>query len=164
MRMQMGSDTKNHITDFAFTLALFCVFTITALLVVLIGANVYKKSIQQTDDTFVRRTSLTYVATKIRQHDAAGAIHVQELDGVSALVLEQEITGETLQTWIYFHDGALRELLVTEGAEIDKQSGQSILELRDFYVQQADGSLQLTAVNEAGQLSSQWVTPRCGLA
>ena len=33
---------KGHVVDFLFTLALFCVFAASALMVVVIGANVYR--------------------------------------------------------------------------------------------------------------------------
>ena len=50
---------KGHVVDFLFTLALFCVFAASALMVVVIGANVYRQTVRGMDSNYDSRTSLT---------------------------------------------------------------------------------------------------------
>lgn len=161
--MKMGSKSGSHMVDLLFTLALFCVFAASALMVVLIGANVYKSTVEQMDENFGGRTSLTYVATKIRQNDLAGGIRVTELGGVPALVLDQTVEGAVYQTWIYHYDGALREVFVSAENAPTSPDGDAIIEVADFSIEQRDGSLVLSSVDHNGRRTTQTVTPRCGV-
>lgn len=59
-----------HITDLLFSLGLLCLFTISSLTVLLIGAHVYKQTALDMKTNYTTRTALTYVAEKVRQHDS----------------------------------------------------------------------------------------------
>ena len=43
---------KDHVVDFLFTLALFCVFAASALTVVVTGANVYRQTVRRMDQNY----------------------------------------------------------------------------------------------------------------
>ena len=58
---------QNHFIDVLFTLGLLCVFTASALAVVLIGAHVYQSTAEDMDANYRPATSLSYMAEKIRQ-------------------------------------------------------------------------------------------------
>ena len=77
--MTTQSKTGTHMVDLLFTLALVCVFAASALMVVLIGANVYQNTVEGMDENFSARTSVTYVATKIRQNDTEGTAYISTL-------------------------------------------------------------------------------------
>lgn len=70
---------KGHVVDFLFTLALFCVFAASALMVVVIGANVYRQTVRGMDSNYDSRTSLTYLTEKVRQNDAANAVTIRSV-------------------------------------------------------------------------------------
>ena len=74
-----------HTVDFLFTLSLFCVFTVCALLVVSIGVQAYRSTAAYLEGTYSARTALSYVTEKIRQHDAEGRTALTQLDGRNAL-------------------------------------------------------------------------------
>jgi len=144
----------SHMIDILFTLALFCVFAASSLMVVLIGANVYQSTVESQEQNFVTCTSVSYVTSKIRQHDASGAVYMDTLDGVDALVLEQYELGRTFQTWIYHHDGALRELMTESGnaGSVHPDAGQSIVEVEEFSISAVNANLlRLSARNDAGK-------------
>ena len=65
-----------HITDLLFSLGLLCLFTISSLTVLLIGAHVYKQTALDMKTNYTTRTALTYVAEKVRQHDSIQASSV----------------------------------------------------------------------------------------
>lgn len=156
--------TKNgsHMVDLLFTLALFCVFAASALMVVLIGASVYKNTVQQMDDNFGGRTSITYVATKIRQNDTQNGVRMEEINGIPALVLDQEIDGLVYQTWIYHNDGELREVFTSaDNPPQTADEGQIILEIDEFTIEHQDSSFMITSVDPSGRTTSQLITPRC---
>ncbi|MEG1774341.1 MAG: DUF4860 domain-containing protein, partial [Oscillospiraceae bacterium] len=101
---------KSHAMDLLFTLALFAVFAATLLMVVTIGADVYKRIADSMEKNFDLRTSLSYVAEKIRQNDTQDAVSIGTLGEGQALILEQSIGGTAYRTYIYYEDGALREI------------------------------------------------------
>ena len=104
------SRAKRHITDVLFTLTLFAVFAAASLIVVFIGAEVYSATIRRADTSFEINSTLSFVTTKIRQHDSVGAVRLDYVSGTPALVLTQAIGESYFETWIYHHDGVLREL------------------------------------------------------
>lgn len=162
--MRFNTKSTAHVIDILFTLALFCVFAGAALMVVLIGANVYKKTVSTMDANFSMRTSVTYVSAKIRQNDTYAAVYLDELDGLPALVMEQDVDGQIYETWIYHYDGSLRELFVRKGNAAEAAHGMAIVEIDYFEVNQlADGLLELVSWSADGSNERLLVSPRCAM-
>ena len=152
---------KDHVVDFLFTLALFCVFAASALTVVVTGANVYRQTVRRMDQNYDGRTSLTYVVQKIRQNDRAGAVQIGQVDGSPALVLSQTVDEKTYETWIYVYGGYLREVFVAQGVEVKPTDGQPIKEEQGLTVQKDGSMLTLTAVGTDGESRQATVFLRC---
>lgn len=161
--MKHGAKPRGHIVDLLFVLALFCVFAATALMVVLIGANVYKSTVQQMDKGYTQRTSLAYIATKVRQNDARDSVYVVEREGGNALVLRQTIDGQPYETWIYHYDGALREVFHPAGAAPGDEAGQAVVEASAFQVEAQNGMLAVAIEDADGTRYTRQITVRCGL-
>ena len=136
----MGS---RRVTDILFTLALFCVFAASALIVVYIGADVYRSTVDRAEEDFRLNTTLSFVSTKIRQHDNYGAIRIEQFGGSNALVLEQPIGENIFETWIYFYNGTLRELFTNQAnaATMSPSAGQVLLNVFSFDVEQPHDSI-----------------------
>lgn len=157
---------SGHLVDILFTLALFCVFAVCALMVVVMGADVYSKSVDDMQQNFDARTSLSYISTKLRQGDSASyATAVQQMaDGTQALVLEQNIDGVGYRTWIYSYDGQLREIFTLAELLPAPDEGQPIMELPSLTIQQhPTGLLELTTQDTTGQQSQLFYSPRSRL-
>ena len=161
--MRTPRKTHAQMVDLLFTLALFCVFAASSLMVVIIGANVYKGTVSSMNGNFNLRTSLSYVAQKVRQNDLMGGVRLEQFGEGNALVLEQELEGETYQTWIYYDSGAIRELFVAEGADMSPADGEEIMRAGGFTAEQAGESLyRFTVTDESGKSAQIAVSPRCG--
>ena len=52
--MNQRNENK-HMVDVLFVIILFCVFAVSALILVMIGANVYKKTVNDMDSNFNSR-------------------------------------------------------------------------------------------------------------
>lgn len=151
MSMRFSGREKSHMVDILFTLALFCVFAASSLMVVMIGVNVYKKTVNSMNDNYDCRTSLIYLSEKLNQNDTSMGVHIEQLDGVDALVIDQEIEDEAYQTWIYHQDGKLKELFVSEEAEKNSESGQPIMDVATFAMEDLGGGLfRFKTVNSQG--------------
>ncbi len=153
---------RGHVIDLLFTLALFCVFAASSFLVVLMGANIYKQTVTQMTQNYNTRTSLSYLAEKIRQNDIIDGIRIGEVEGATALILEQKVGESTYQTWIYSSGGELREVMVAQGTKVKAADGQPIMELADLQVDRSpEGLLSLTTIDPDGTVSTLKLSLRC---
>lgn len=135
---------KNHIVDVLFVLALFVVFTLSALVLVILGASVYKQTVSYMDENFTSRTAYSYLTEKVRQNDLYDSISLGQLEGTEALVMTQEINDTTYATYLYLYEGSLRELFMRQGSDIGTNplsAGQEILPLTDWNLEMADDHL-----------------------
>lgn len=97
---------------------------------------------------FTQRTAYSYVTEKIRQNDTYDAVSVGELRGTPALILTQQINGESYSTYLYFYEGYLKELFIRKdsfaGTDI-LSAGQDIMALSSFTAEEAEkGLIKLT--------------------
>ncbi len=135
---------KNHIVDILFVLALFVVFTLSALVLVILGASVYRQTITYMDKNYTARTAYSYLTEKVRQNDRYDSISLGQLEGTDALVLTQEINDTTYATYLYLYEGSLRELFIRQGSDIGTNplsAGQEILPLTDWNLEMTQEQL-----------------------
>ena len=79
------------------------------------------------------RTALAYVSEKIRQNDESGAVSLCELDGIPALTLSQRMEDTSYITYLYFQDGALKELLTEASREVSAEQGTAIISFKKAF-------------------------------
>lgn len=159
--MHFRRQSPAHKVDFLFVLSLFCVFTVTSLLVVIIGANVYHSTVTHMEDTYSTRTALSYVTEKIRRHDEQGMISLTELDGVPALMLYDHSEDASYVTYIYSDGGSLLEFTVNDPSRASSGMGQEILKVRDFSITaMQNGFLLLSAEDTQKNTLSLYIHPR----
>jgi len=83
-------DFKNenrHMVDVLFVITLFFVFALSTLTLVILGANVYKRTVDHMDTSFNARTSYAYLSQKLRQNDEVDTIELSDLDGINAIIM-----------------------------------------------------------------------------
>lgn len=152
--MRKGRKIEEHSVDVLFILALFCVFAGSAVLVMTFGAQVYQRTVSQMEDNYNARVSLSYVANQIRQHDESGAIALKTLDGDPALVLSDGAESD-YATFIYYYDGALRELYCAKDDPLQAADGLPIVALESFEMTlDAQSRLRISAAAEGGRSRS----------
>lgn len=150
-----------HMIDFLFTIALFGVFAASALLAVIIGANVYKSTTQNMSDNYNNRTSMAYITEKIRQHDQSQGVLVEDIDGYTCLLFRQTYDGEGYTTYIYADNGWLRELFIRDSLGFSPEMGEAVIEIRNFDMKlAAPGLYQLSLVDADGQLTQMYISVR----
>lgn len=132
-------------------LSLLCIFIVGSLILMNVGVHVYKNIVESNGQNFRLRSSLSYVATKVRQYDKTDAICVEEKDGIQMLVLKEQIDGVEYETRIYSYDGALRELFQEKGMEYKPADGLEIMEIMDFQVEKDKNHLLFTAIDQNEQ-------------
>lgn len=128
---------KHFVVDILFVLALFGVFAISALVLITIGADVYQHTARDMSRNYDDRTAIAYITEKIRQSDetlsdGSYAVSLGLLEQQPALILTDEWGGEAYCTYLYLHDGWLKELYIRKGADIGNDilnAGQNIIRL-----------------------------------
>ena len=146
----MNPSKKNRAIESLFILLIFTVFMVTSLLTVMIGANVYRKVVGETESNNALRASFSYIANKVRAADANGGVRIEQTDDGPVLCLETDFGGEIFHTYIYHHDGSLREYIAYPEDPFDPQYGDIILEIESFSMEQAGELLTFSASEEDG--------------
>ncbi|PHV70468.1 hypothetical protein CS063_10285 [Sporanaerobium hydrogeniformans] len=122
-------------------LTILLLFVSTSFIVVKVGADVYKKIVQDMESHFERSTPLLYIATKIRQNDQVGKIELEQKEGQNVLVITEDLEGTRYETWIYNYEGALYEAFIEKGTTIKLSDGMRIMEIHDLKMQQLENQM-----------------------
>lgn len=159
--MERKNLSRDHVTDMLFSLGLFTVFAGSMFLLVIIGIHVYQTTVSHMQDTYSTRTVISYVAEKVRQHDASGCIELSSVEDRTALLLTDELSGQTYETYIYSDGEYLCELTVRLGTEVRLSLGERILEVQDFSITDAGGGFyELSAAGSGGSSMRFLLHPR----
>lgn len=136
------------------TLAAFLllgIFAVSVLGVLLAGAGAYSRLTRRDDRAYNSRTGLQYVASKVRQAPAPGAVQVTDFGGVDALQIAEQVDGADYVTWVYCHDGWLMELFCAAGSDFVPEDGERLLKAQSLELEQRDGLLYVELVQEQGR-------------
>lgn len=154
----------SHTIDIAFTLALLCVFAVTVLLVLVSGARAYRDIQTSLEHSYTARTCVSYIAAKARHYDELGALSVGRLGEVPALCLhEQPGPGEEYITYIYYHEGWVRELYAPADTSLDPDAGLTVIEADGLdFLPAGDDLLQVICSGTDGTESHLWLHLRSG--
>ncbi len=153
----------SHMVGGLFTFALFGLFVVLSLLIVVIGVDGYKSVVDTGDRTNELRTTLGYVVGKLRSEAAADGVSLEEREGVKALVLTQiNDENELMETIIYFQDGMLLESYINvDMMDFDPEFGDLLTGIASFSIQETeDGLISLTAATKDGYSQTVRVAPR----
>ena len=108
---------QNHMIDFLFPVALFFVFAVSAMTVILLATGIYRSTTEHSSLNYTARTSLAYICEKIHQNDAGGDVALGTFDGCDALILRQTRGEDTYQTYIYVYENDRKELFIKDGGK-----------------------------------------------
>lgn len=150
--MEIGKE-KRHVVDFLFVLTLFFVFAISTLLLVIIGANVYKKTVDNMTINYNTRTAYAYLTEKIRQNDQEGAIEIGTFEGNPAVILTEEIDDTLYRTYLYLYDGSIRELFSPVDIDMDPDAGQIIMPATNFEPREIANGFYELKITTADQIT-----------
>jgi len=145
---------KKSNMGFLLVLLVFALFMVSALLVLLTGADVVQGITERDQRSYEQRTAVQYIATRVRQADRAGMISVRTDETGDSLVLAEEIDGVRYETLVYCHEGYLRELFCAGGYDPGAEFGEKILPAEHFSVRDMGDHLELKITFAGGQSRS----------
>ncbi len=129
----MFSSKKNRAIDIFFILALFCVLTVSSLLVVVIGARVYENTNQNMESSFTSRIAVSFLSRRIKEYDTQGAVRFDEIDGVEVIVLDSDPSDEQI-SYLYFYNGYLQELYTLTSVDVILDAGDELIPLKSMKI------------------------------
>ncbi len=154
MTMRRKKTEASHAVGGLFTFALFGVYVLLSLMIVVIGVNGYRNVVNQGESLGAVRTALGYVESKINSRASEDGISLGDREGVRALTLHSHTEDDIpLETVIYFLDGALYESYFDPAEmEFDPEFGEMLAEVENFAVGAVQNNLlRLTATAADGR-------------
>lgn len=103
--------TKSHSISGAFVFMLLGVFAVFSMLLVVLGAQAYRTTVDGAAAHTQKRIVTAFVRNAVRAQDERGAITVEEHDGLPVLALSSELDGERYVQYIYSYGGSLANCL-----------------------------------------------------
>ncbi len=153
---------KNQTADMLFVVILFSLYTFCALFLSVLGADVYRRNVEDAENNYSVRTSSLYLAEKIRQNETADAVHISTYNDSPALVLTQTINDKKVNIWIYLENGYLCEATLNEGVNLISGIGQRIVPVEEIeFDKNSDGLLKINVVEVSGSENSSVVFLEC---
>lgn len=151
---------KDHSIDMLFSVLLFGMYVLFLLLILLFGARAYQTAVRGTDENYNLRTAMSYLTVKIRQHDNGRDVFLQELDGMQALCMADEINDRTYLTCIYLYDGELKELFTASDSNASPSMGTDIAALNSFVIEETpEGFYRISMEDTCGTSGSLLIHP-----
>lgn len=148
---------RNHSIDSLFSFLLLLTFSLFTLMLAGMGSTIYRSGTEYLDENYTSRTAIAYISEKVRQHDQADSVFLTSVEDLPALAFRDMIDDASFLTYVYFHDGALRELFIPEGRTPNADMGNRIVALSDFTIEavsengsDSSNMLSASAVSEKG--------------
>jgi len=145
----MKHKERSRSAETVFALILLTLFTVLALFLVLIGGNAYRSTVARSERNTELRTTISYVANKVR---ACGKeAQLQTTDGVQVLVLRQRAENATYLTYIYEYDGYLFEFYGAETDVFSLADGEKLVKTAGLTFSRENGVLTIRAEQSSGR-------------
>lgn len=136
-----GIRARGQTVSGAFVFLLLGVFAVFSTLMVLLSAQFYRASVEQTRLHNEQRVLCSYLMNVVRAGDAAGAVTAGQRDGIDVLTLGMDEDGERYETHIYCYGGALRELFMDAEQPFEPEYGEVICRAQRFTPELGEGGL-----------------------
>lgn len=136
MVKKMSNNQGRALTELLLVMVILLFFGTATFAMVVAGQQASQQLIHRQEGLSEIRTAYAYLNTRLRQHDEAEMISLRPhpVLGTTALVIEEDYYGVSLETWVYFSQGYLREVLVTPGDSLDDDISFPIAKLHGFEV------------------------------
>ncbi|MCI2048784.1 MAG: DUF4860 domain-containing protein [Lachnospiraceae bacterium] len=123
---------QQHTIGYLCVITLFFLFVLSAVLVIMLGANIYANAVKSSALHSDERTIVSYISQKVRRTGEQGAVSTGSLDGLQSLDLSETIDGTEYVTRLYLYDGELTELTSEKGADLSPDAGTPVLAMKDL--------------------------------
>ena len=153
--------TAQHSMQGVFVFVLLGLFAVMSTLMVLLGAQMYRNTVDRSTANNEDRVLSAYVRSMIRAEDTRDAMAVGEYDGVKTLAMREDLDGEPYVTWLYCYDGHMYECFTSDDGTFNPESGTAICPAQRFEPSLENGLLTVDMINGKGEPETVRVALRC---
>ena len=146
--------TVQHGMQGVFVFVLLGLFAVMSTLMVLLGAQMYRNTVDHTDRNNEDRVLDAYVRSMIRAGDVAGSVKIENHDGIKALAMYDDEDGDEYVTWLYCYDDHLYEQYTSRNDDFVAASGTAICPAKAFAPRLDGELLTVQLMDETGELSA----------
>ena len=153
--------TVQHSMQGVFVFVLLGLFAVMSTLMVLLGAQMYRNTVDRSTANNEDRVLSAYVRSMIRAEDTRDAMAVGEYDGVKTLAMREDLDGEPYVSWLYCYDGQMYEYFTSDDGTFNPESGTAICPAQRFEPSLENGLLTVDMINGKGEPETVRVALRC---
>ena len=159
----MSGKRKNvqHGMQGVFVYVLLGLFAVMSTLMVLLGAQMYRNTVDRAAMNNEDRVLGAYVRSMVRAEDAAESVKIESYDGVTTLALHEKYGDDEYVTWLYQYDGQLYEQFTGWGHDFAPASGTAICPATGFEPEIDGGLLTVRMADDTGEPCVVQVALRC---
>lgn len=150
-----------HSMQGVFVFVLLGLFAVMSTLMVLLGAQMYRNTVDHATENNEGRVLGAYVRSMIRAEDSAGDVAIEDHDGVNTLALYEMIDDERYVTWLYCYDGMMYEQFTSAERQFNPLSGTEICPAKAFAPKLNENLLTVDVVDGADRMDTVRVALRC---
>jgi len=132
--MNKRNYSKQFSFQFIFIMLLFLIIVILSVMIIILGENIYKDINEDRTNNYELRVSLSYIANKVRQSDKANTVNLKTLNNENAIVINEVYDDANYETWIYFYENAIYEILIDENSTFNLEDGMKIIDVDNFNI------------------------------
>ena len=154
-------NNTQHSMQGAFIFVLLGLFALMSTLMVLLGAQMYRATVENSEYNNSGRILGAYVRSMVRSMDRADAVSIENLNGVNALSFKETYDDEVYVTWIYQYEGKLYEQFTDLTDDFSPARGTEICPANSFTPSLSDGLLTLNMTDGADVPCNVQVALRC---
>ncbi len=149
-----------HAASGVFVFLLLGVFAVFSTLLVLLCAQAYRNTVDQTAYHGEERVLQAFVRNTLRAEDMQGAVSAANVDGVDALLLASGEADDRYVRYIYCYNGSLCDLLLSPEDAFDPALGEEICPAQQFSAEVGDRLITVRIVDAAGEERSFFIARR----
>ncbi len=138
-------------------LLVFLILAVCVSLILISGADAYRRILDRDGLSYDKRTVSQYVCTRIRSADAPDMLFISSFDGEEkttsegdTLFIREEIEGTVYLTRIYCHDGFLCELFAESGYDFSPEDGERLVPAEALDLAMGDGYVSVVISHRDG--------------
>lgn len=152
--MKRENNISNQFSiQFVFIMFLFLIIVLLSVMIINLGQNIYSNINEDRTKNYEIRVSLSYIANRIRQADKENAVCIKNLNGNLAVLINETYDGLNYETWIYYYDNYLYEILIDEGESFQQSDGMKVLKVDSFNISKLKENLFKFSVEEGNSSS-----------
>lgn len=137
---------------------IFALFSFFALILIITAINSYKSVSATTDENNQLRSTISYITSKLHASDDGSVIKISTKDDTKLLSIEQTLSGDKYENYLYVKNGALYEQLLSENDDINLEDGNLISKISSFDIEKvSQGLFKITAVTENSEKREAYV-------